>query len=136
LDLVIRLSRKREIEMKDRSLPYLGISYMLALGLASFPCISLFSQQKTDMAPLVVPTGAVGWGREYHEIASESFTTKIRVAAPGFVLEQYGQFASIEGEPWIIGSSDGTREYAGYYRTDPAALPLAAGREYAAQVLA
>jgi hypothetical protein len=124
------------IDMKSRSKLGLGISCMLALGLASFPCISLFSQQKTDMATIVVPMGAVGWGREYREIASESFLTKIRVAAPGFVLEQYGQFASIEGEPWIIGSSDGSREYAGYYRTEPAALPLAAGREYAAQVLA
>jgi hypothetical protein len=69
-------------------------------------------------------------GGEYVEIAHESFSTKTNASSPGFVLEAHGQFTTIAGEPWIVGSSGGVPEYSSFYRTEPAELHLTEGKEY------
>jgi hypothetical protein len=68
---------------------------------------------------LLVPLGC-----EYRVIVEEAFNTLIRTPAKSFVLERGGELGEIEGEPWIIGSSDGSDSYVPYYRTDPSLLQL------------
>ena len=55
----------------------------------------------------------------YRVLVEESFTTLKRTPAEAFVLERGGALGEIDGEPWIIGSSDGSESYVPYYRTDP-----------------
>jgi hypothetical protein len=60
----------------------------------------------------------------YRVLVEESFTTLKRTPAEAFVLERGGALGEIDGEPWIIGSSDGSDSYVPYYRTDPSLLRL------------
>lgn len=70
------------------------------------------------------PDRMVPLGCKYRVLVEESFTTLIRTPAEAFVLERGGAFGEIDGEPWIIGSSDGSDSYVPYYRTDPSLLKL------------
>lgn len=70
------------------------------------------------------PNPMVPLGCEYRVLVDEAFTTSLRTPAQWFVLERGGALGAIEGQPWIIGSSDGSHPYLPYYRTDPALLRL------------
>jgi len=61
---------------------------------------------------------------EYRGLVEEVFTTLVRTPAEWFILERGGALGEIDGEPWIIGSSDGSESYVPYYRTDPSLLRL------------
>jgi hypothetical protein len=61
---------------------------------------------------------------EYRVLVEESFSTLLRAPTEWFVLERGGVLGIIDGDPWIIGSSDGSDSYVPYYRTDPSLLLL------------
>ena len=92
---------------------------------------SLSSNQQDNISQLADLSGALQDSSQvvpldcrYRVLVEEAFNTLIRTPAEWFVLERGGSWGEVDGEPWIIGSSDGGDSYVPYYRSDPTLLRL------------
>ena len=83
-----------------------------------------------EKSPVSVPPLATGYGRKYEILGMEDFSTVHRGPTPGFKLGEGGTFPVESDDYWIVGRSEGYKQYLQYYLTDNASLPLKAKGTY------
>ncbi len=83
-----------------------------------------------EKAPVSVPLDATGYGRKYEVLGLEDFSTVLRGPSFGFRLGEGGTFPTESDDYWIVGRSEGFKQYLQYYLTDNTSLPLKAKGTY------
>jgi hypothetical protein len=127
------LSRHRSKDFVSHIRPISPRTLSKALSCIVFAALCLVGASAAPANIPIFPESGTGWDISCASIASEDFSTPVRLTGPECVIAEGGVLetkGAIAGAASLRGSSTGAQGYLHYFNTRPEKLPLRGGATY------